>query len=30
LAVWFTEAAARRSRCAPGRFVLIGLAVVVA
>ena len=25
LAVWFTGAAARRSRCAPGRFVLIGL-----
>jgi hypothetical protein len=27
LAVWFTGAAARRSRCAPGRFVLIGLVV---
>ena len=28
MVVWFTGAAACRSRCAPVRFVLIGLAVV--
>ena len=28
MAVWITGTAARRSRCAPGRFVVIGLAVV--
>jgi hypothetical protein len=27
LAVWFKGSAARRSRCAPGRFVSIGLVV---